>query len=526
MSGTVLQPELSQSNAEAFIGNPNDTILSTDNLENVSVNGLSDSEVSTVRELFKTWRRHFAGNRRRSAFYDAHNAFMDFGISIPPKILNSVDNVLDWPRMVVRALADMNVFNGFSSPVADGVPFGLDEIVYDNDLDVELPQAIVSTYKHSCAFLTVAGGDVQSGEPSIVVAARAADWSAALWDGRRRRISAALAITDASQGVPTAFTVYLSDYTISCVKKLGVWRVERRQPNPLNTPLVEPLRYDPQLNRPFGRSRISRPVIGLTNAGFRTFVRMEATAEFYTAPQLWFLGLNDDAFGGEGKWSAMYGHANSVSKDEDGDVPSIHQIQQATMQPHLDSLSMITRMVAASSNLPASAFGIVSDNPESAEAMDTAYRRLIREAEAQNRLFSHALVHLGQKAVLLRDNETVVSDELRSLVASFERVSLQSPAAAADAFSKYAGVIPGFAQSDVGLHFAGFNSDQIASLKQSADSATAKSTLDRLLNGAASDNQGTGRSAQQGTEARGATGSERDAGAMANSTEHEPGMAA
>jgi hypothetical protein len=390
----------------------------------------------------------------------------------------------------------------------------LDEIVYDNDLDVELPQAIVSTYKHSCAFLTVAGGDVQSGDPSIVVAARAADWSAALWDGRGRRISSAIAITDAAKGVPTAFTMYLPDYTISCVRTSGVWRVECRQDNPLRTPLVEPLRYDPQLNRPFGRSRISRPVIGLTNAGFRTFVRMEATAEFYTAPQLWFLGLNDDAFGGGGKWSAMYGHANSVSKDEDGDVPSIHQIQQATMQPHLDSLSMITRMVAASSNLPASAFGIVSDNPESAEAMDTAYRRLIREAEAQNRLFSHALVRLGQKAVLLRDHETVLSDELRSLVASFERVSLQSPAAAADAFTKYASVIPGFAQSDVGLRFAGFDSDQIASLKQVARTTTAASTLDKLLNGVTNDDSDGRGQAEQGATPGGQPGAEGDAATM------------
>ena len=525
MSEIVLQPELSKGNAENFIGSPRETLLSTDNLENISVNGLSDSELSVVRELFKVWREHFAGNRRRSALYDAHNTFKDFGISIPPKILSKVDNVLDWPRMVVRALADMNVFNGFMSPTADGVPFGLDEIVYDNDLDVELPQAIVSAYKHSCAFLTVAGGDTAAGDPRVVVAARAADWSAALWDNRRRRVSSAIAITDAAKGIPIAFTVYLPDYTISCVKSRGVWRVERRQSNPLHSTLVEPLRYDPQLNRPFGRSRISRPVIGLTNAGFRTFVRMEATAEFYTAPQLWFLGLDEDAFGDSNKWSAMYGHANSISRDENGDVPAMHQIQQATMQPHLDSLSMITRMVAASSNLPASAFGIVSDNPESAEAMDTAYRRLIREAEAQNRLFSRALVHVGQKAVLLRDNDTVVSDELRSLVASFERISLQSPAAAADAFSKYAAVIPGFATSDTGLRFAGFDSNQITSLKQNALRSTADSTLDRLL-GANNDEQAGRDPVVGGAEAGGKAGAAGDAKPVADHSRDGSSMAA
>jgi hypothetical protein len=221
----------------------------------------------------------------------------------------------------------------------------------------------------------------------------------------------------------------------------------------------------------------------------------------------------------------MYGHANSISRDENGDVPSMHQIQQATMQPHLDSLSMITRMVAASSNLPASAFGIVSDNPESAEAMDTAYRRLIREAEAQNRLFSRALVHVGQKSVLLRDNETVVSDELRSLVASFERISLQSPAAAADAFSKYAGVIDGFATSDTGLRFAGFDSNQIASLKQNASKAQASSALDRLL-GASGDNS-TGREPTVGgAEAGGQAGAARNAVTVANNTGDGSSMAA
>lgn len=452
-------------------------------LEGLTVNGLTDAENDTVRGLFKEWRKHYSRNLLRSLYYDGEQSFHDFGISVPDSILANIEQVLDWPRMVVRSLSDLTIFQGFTSPTQDGTPFDLAPILQDNDFETELSQAIISCYKHSCSFVTVMGGDIESGQPEIVVMPRAADWSTALWDQAKRRISAALAITSTDkENRPTEFDVYLPDVILSCARTVNNrWQLVRRQRHSLGRPPIEPLRYDPQLNRPFGRSRISRAVMGLTNAGWRTFVRMETTSEFYTAPQLWFLGLDPDAFQGD-KWTALMGHANSVSKDEDGDVPELKQLSQASMQPHLDSLSMITRMVAASCNLPASAFGIVSDNPESAEAMDTAYKRLIREAKAQNRLFSSALARTARMIVSLRDNlGNNLTDELRSLTASFEPISMQSPAGVADAFSKYSSAIDGFAGSESALRWAGFDSDTITQLEASIKRQNAQNTLDKVL---------------------------------------------
>jgi hypothetical protein len=63
--------------------------------------------------------------------------------------------------------------------------------------------------------------------------------------------------------------------------------------------------------------------------------------------------------------------------------------------------------------------------------------------------------------VRLRDGVDVLPDELRRLHAMFTDPAMVSPTAAADAFSKRAAAIPGFAESEVGLESAGLTREQI-----------------------------------------------------------------
>src|SRR5690606_12619310 len=123
-----------------------------------------------------------------------------------------------------------------------------------------------SAYKHSCSFITTAMGDTQSGEPEVLVMAREATWSAAMWDSRRRVVSAAMAVTSSDEhGQPASMDVYLPHVVLSMTRRAsGSW-VADRGPNPLGGVLVEPLAYDPELTRPFGRSRINRAVMNITD---------------------------------------------------------------------------------------------------------------------------------------------------------------------------------------------------------------------------------------------------------------------
>lgn len=60
-------------------------------------------------------------------------------------------------------------------------------------------------------------------------------------------------------------------------------------------PLLVPIIYRPDARRPFGHSRISRSCMNLQNQARMTLTRANVTAEFYSHPQRYVLGLDEDA---------------------------------------------------------------------------------------------------------------------------------------------------------------------------------------------------------------------------------------
>ena len=224
-------------------------------------------------------------------------------------------------------------------------------------------------------------------------------------------------------------------------------------------PTVVPLVHDPQLFRPLGTSRITRPLMALTDYGLRTLVRMEATAEFYAAPRIWFLGANKSQMSSD-SWSSITSVINGVPANKQGDKPELRQLSQASMQPHADMLKTIALMVSSETDIPVNELGITMENPASAEAMAMAERKLSKHADRQNQLFSDALRDLLTMAALSQDGSLDETDlrQIRPLWAPTKEVS---DAARADYYQKIASVNPSFADSDVGLTKAGLTWQEI-----------------------------------------------------------------
>ena len=471
------------------------------------ISGVDPEDMPTINRLLKVWRDKYPRNLLRSRYVDVHYSFKDFGISIPDRIKAKVEPMVGWPAKAVRSLADLSVFDGFELP-DDSDPHGIRELADSNALDVAVPEAISSAYTHSCSFLTVYR-DVDSGMMTIMP--RSADWSAAIWDRRRHRIESALTITDDDEyGRITGFTVWLADRVYVCSSDNGIWSADRVDTN-FGRPTVTPLCYDAQLNRPFGRSRVSRQLMSLTDIAFRTIVRMEASAEFYSVPKLWFLGADRDAFSSD-TWSSLISAINAISKDEDGDKPEVHQISQASMQPHSDMLKTIAMMVSSETNIPVSDLGITQDNPSSAEAMAEAERKLSREADRQNVRFGRAIKDAVGMAVCLREGTDVVPDDLSGVRTVWKPTRESSDASRADSFAKIASVAPEFSRTEVGWRYAGFGQSDVEAIMATIRRAEATSTLDRLLAaGGSGDGSGSGGQAGEGSGSGGADGAAGDA---------------
>ena len=449
--------------------------LEVSSLGAARIDGVDDADMGVIQALMRVWRERYPFNLIRSSYYFGRYHFKDFGISIPDRIKTRVTACVGWPAKSVRALADLSVFDGFDTGATD--TFGVAELADATGLELAVPEMIVSAYTHGCSFITVT-----QDEEGLVLTPRSAEYSAALWDGRHNRLSAVLTINDAtSRGVITAFNVFLPGRVYECVKDgAGRWQAKRTDthwPEPTAVPFIS----DPQLSRPLGRARITRPLMALTDMGFRTLVRMEASAEFYSVPKLWFLGANEDAFN-EDTWSSLVSAINAIDSNVDGNVPELKQISQASMQPHSDMLRTIALVVAAETNLPVDSLGITLDNPSSAEAMAAAERKLTREADRQNRLFGMQLAKLVRMAVCLRDGLADVPDELKTVRPLWMPTREVSDAARADFFTKVSSVNPSFATSSVGLRRLGLTSAEIASLQAEQTKANAQNVLDQLVN--------------------------------------------
>ena len=437
-------------------------------MELVRIPDLSHQEQNQLDELLAQWRMKLSRNWLRSVYYDTKNELKDLRISLPPQLARA-ESMLGWPAKAVHALAARSNFDGFVLPGSEQDPFGIAGVLEDNDFDVELPQAVTSCLVHSVSFLTTTAGDVASGEPEVLVLARSARHGTALVDRRRRVLRSALAITDVNEaGEPSELVMYLPDSVVTVSKSVaGVWRVDRR-PNVTGRVLVTPLIYRPELDRPFGHSRISRAVMQLTDAAVRTFVRAEVGGEFYASPQRWALGADEDAFGGDEKrWRAVMSRMLAISRDEDGNLPELGQFPQMTMQPHSDQLRMIAGLFSGETGLPLSSLGIVHDNPASAEAIFAEKEDLVIETGAANRVWGSALRNVAVNAVMVRDGLESVPDELRGLQAKWRNPATPSVVSASQAAAQKVATVPWLAETDVILEDMGYDQATVTRLLES-----------------------------------------------------------
>ncbi|GAA2545724.1 hypothetical protein HD598_002158 [Neomicrococcus aestuarii] len=433
----------------------------TSDISSISISGVTDVERDVIIGLLKAWNDRLEKNQRRSLYYDGEQAFKDLGLMLPPQLKNA-KFYLGWATMAVRKLASMSQFEGLRLPGSED-PFELGEVFEANRFGLEFSQGVTSAYKHGVSFATVAKG--ASGEPDVQIQTHSAEHSSALWDARRRAISAALTITDTKNGRPSAFIVYLPDAILHCrLGGKGTWITERTK-NIIGRTLAVAITYDPQLGKPFGRSRITNPVMSLTDMAVRAYVRMEGNAEFYSSPQVAIEGIDADAFDGDPSSQKRFKLAMdrliALTRDADGHAPNIKQLQQATMAPHSDMLRTVAMAFSGETGIPPASLGIIHDNPSSAEAIRANKHDLLVDATFQNKyVLGTAVRDIASLAVMVRDGLSEPPSDMWQLSAKFADPEFRSTSANADSYVKLASANPALAQSQVLLETV-FDDDQV-----------------------------------------------------------------
>jgi hypothetical protein len=197
---------------------------------------------------------------------------------------------------------------------------------------------------------------------------------------------------------PTLEAHFVKGYTFYYKDKRLIDAIENNAPYPLLVPII----HRPDAMRPFGHSQISRACISIIQSALRTLKRSEVASEFYSFPQKYLLGTEDNAEW-NGKRATLATFLN-VTEGENGSKPTIGQFAQQSMTPFVDQMRMYASLFSGETGLTLDDLGFPSDNPSSSEAIKAAHETLRLKARNAQDDFGVGYLNAGYLAACLRDN--------------------------------------------------------------------------------------------------------------------------
>lgn len=338
-------------------------------------------------------RRKLAQKRERVQmryrYYEMKNCVLDFGISTPPD-LRHWNSVVGWCAKAVDSLADRLLFREFA-----GDFFNINEIYRLNNFDVLFDSAILEALIASCSFLYIS--EDAGGFPRLqVIDGGNATGVPDPITGLLTEGYAVLERDAAQTAVVEAYFTFESTAIYRGGRLESAWR------NKAAYPLLVPIVFRPDAKRPFGHSRISRACMSILGSALRTIKRSEISAEFYSYPQKYLMGVSEDF--DMDKWKATMASLLTASKDEDGDAPHAGQFSQQSMEPHVSQLRMFAALFAGETGLTLDDLGFATENPSSAEAIKAAHENLRLTARKAQRTFGTGFLNAGFLAASVRDD--------------------------------------------------------------------------------------------------------------------------
>lgn len=422
--------------------------------------GLPNEAKEKLSDLLDVLNSKLERNKLKTKYYEAKEEIKNLGLSMPDDFIEGLDTVVGWPAKAVDYLASRSIFDGY---VYKGeTNKRLERIVADNDLSLAYVQAVQSELINSCVFATVSKG--AEDEPEVVINFYSAENATALWNYRKKRIDWGLVVTDVSKDQksgsiePTQMMLHSDKFVYELNKNgSGKWTATKK-PHVMGRPMMAVMAYRPSIKRPFGKSRISRTVMSLTDSAIRERVRCEIGSEFYTFPQKYLLGADDSTF--DADRINMYMTALFMAtKDEDGETPKFGQLPQASMQPHMDVMRDLAAQFSGETCVPMSSLGVVHDNPASAEAIYAAKEDLVLDAKMLNQVNGKAMCLIAKMALCVAYNKpfSALTDDELDIDAHFINPAMPSVVTQAPAMVQACAPAPWIAETEVYLEEIGFD---------------------------------------------------------------------
>ncbi|OFI49533.1 hypothetical protein BG261_02845 [Floricoccus tropicus] len=346
-----------------------------------------------IEYLRKKLVEHSSRVTMRYAQYSMKYRDAVVGMTIPENIRRRYNSILGWCAKGVDSLADRLVFREFEND-----DFKVEEIFNANNPDVFFDSVVLSSLIASCSFVYIS--KVENELPRLQVIE--ANNATGIIDPITGLLTEGYAVLERDDyGNPSLEAHFTSDATYFYYKNQP--EKDLLIENVTGHPLLVPVIHRPDAVRPFGRSRITRSGMYYQRYAKRTMERADITAEFYSFPQKYIVGLSSDAEPMD-SWKATVASMLQFSKDEDGDKPQLGQFTTPSMSPFTEQLRTAAAGFAGETGLTLDDLGFVSDNPSSVEAMKASHESLRLAGRKAQRSLGAGLLNVAFLAACLRDD--------------------------------------------------------------------------------------------------------------------------
>lgn len=438
------------------------------------VPGLTEKEREQLRDLIGVFNQHIGKNVLKNRYYEGHVTLneVNLGLALPDGI-KRLEIGCEWGAKTVDVLASRSMFDGFVG--TDGKDAeGMRRIMDGNRLRAEYMKACRDELKYGCTFATLSSDRVLGAR----IRFHSPETAAALWDGEKGRIDCGLSVIDVIKKPLTPFDATPSVIRFDTDACMIIFRrvdddrwSMTRQYHKMRRPLMEPLIWNATSVKPFGRSRLKEPVRRLIQGYVRTIANATIGLEFATSPQKYLLGVTDDQYDAviSQKFRQYIGSILAATTNpETGANPVFGQLQQGTIEPHVQMVRLLATQFSAATGLTVTDTGVVNDaNPTSSDAILAQSQTLVLMAEQLNAGNGDALRMIALMAQAIARNctlEDLTEDEL-SIIAHFKNPAMPSVSVTADAAIKISSVRPDFAGTDTFLEMIGFDQADIRRIK-------------------------------------------------------------
>lgn len=319
---------------------------------------------------------------RADAYYDGQQRLEVLGLAIPPELARFTV-VVNWPRVVVDAIADRLDVKGFRLPGSDvgdanlwstWVANGMIEL----DLMAKLDYLVYGrTYK--CVGMNEdKSSRITVESPRQIITRR---------DPRTNRVAEALRLYDrGADGRAHRATWYLPNETLWLSSDGGPWQVDDVDEHGIGRVPVVPTFRRRRTTIPRHRTlqgvSAMEDVVPITDAAARNISNAQLGQETHAVPQRGVLGATKGDFvGQDGKpltaWEAYFGAVWALGNKD----AKTFQFDASDMANFERMMDLYARLASGVSGLPPNYFGLAADDAASADAIRSRESRLVKIAE-------------------------------------------------------------------------------------------------------------------------------------------------